>query len=61
MKKWPDVAVTSFVPKIKAAIAPPASEPTSPSETVSQAGIGSGPGRIQRAAAPIRKPDGERR
>src|SRR5437867_9951920 len=36
---------------------PPTAEPASPIRTVSQNGIGSGPGTANRAAPPIRKPD----
>src|SRR3954452_15617664 len=34
----------------------PASDPPRPMSTVSQAGIGSGPGTAKRASAPVRKP-----
>jgi hypothetical protein len=44
------------LPQMAIAIAPPAAEPTRPIATVSQTGIGSGPGTASRARPPVMKP-----
>src|ERR1043166_1908133 len=44
-------------PQIAIAIAPPPTEPASPIATVSQTGIGSGPGTASRARPPVMKPE----
>src|ERR671936_1262699 len=45
------------LPQIAIASAPPAAEPASPIATVSQTGIGSGPGTARRARPPVMKPN----
>ena len=45
------------LPQMPIAIAPPAADPTSPIATVSQTGIGSGPGTASRARLPVMKPN----
>jgi len=44
------------LPQIAIAIAPPTAEPTRPIATVSQTGIGSGPGTASLASPPVMKP-----
>ena len=43
-------------PQIAIAIPPPAAEPARPIATVSQTGIGSGPGTASLASPPVMKP-----